>query len=144
MATKITGLGAEPARRRRDFGRLADRLRRPALSRAATLCVRIAGWQLSRLNAGELIPLCAVAGAAGGLAGAWLAGLLAGSGPLRGARLQLPGTWFGAPDLTPLWAVLATASGAVLLMVLPSLRPVMPGAVRVSRGGQAAIMMGDR
>ena len=95
-------------------------------------------WQLTRLTAAELIPLCAVAGAAGALAGAWLAGLLAGSGPLRAARLQLPGTWFGS-DLAPLWAVLATVSGAVLLMVLPSLRTVTPGVARVSRGRQAAI-----
>jgi FtsX-like permease family len=96
-------------------------------------------WQLTRLTAAELIPLCAAAGAAGGLAGAWLAGLLADSGPLRAARLQLPGTWFGSPDLAPLWAVLATAAGAVLLMVLPSLRKVTPGAVRVSQGRQDTI-----
>jgi FtsX-like permease family len=101
-------------------------------------------WQLTRLTAAELIPLCAVAGVAGGLAGVWLAGLLADSGPLRAARLQLPGTWSGSPDLAPLWAVLATVCGAVLLMVLPSWRKVTPGTARVSRGRQAAIASATR
>ena len=96
-------------------------------------------WQLTRLTTAEVIPLCAVATAAGALAGAWLAGRLADSGPLRTVPLRLPGTWFSSAGLAPLWAVLAIASGAVLLMVLPSLRKVTPGAVRVSRGRQASI-----
>ena len=96
-------------------------------------------WQLTRLTAREVIPLCAAATVAGGLAGVWLAGLLANSGPLRAARLQLPGSWFGSTDLAPLWVVLAIIAGAVLLMLLPSLRKVTPGGARVSRGRQAAI-----
>jgi hypothetical protein len=94
-------------------------------------------WQLARLTAAELIPLCAAATVAGALAGVWLAGLLAGSGPLRAARL--PGTWFSGQDLAPLWVVLATAAGAVMLMLLPSLHRVTPGAARVRRGRQAAV-----
>jgi FtsX-like permease family len=96
-------------------------------------------WQLTRLTAAEVIPLCAAATVAGGLAGVWLARLLADSGPLRAARLQLPGMWFGSTDLAPLWTVLATVAGAIVLMLLPSLRKVTPGAARVSRGRQAAI-----
>ena len=96
-------------------------------------------WQLTRLTTAEVIPLCAAATAAGALAGAWLAGRLADSGPLRAVPLRLSGTWFSSPGLAALWAVLAIASGAVLLMVLPSLRKVTPGAVRVSRGRQASI-----
>jgi FtsX-like permease family len=101
-------------------------------------------WQLTRLTAAEVIPLCAAATVAGGLAGVWLARLLADSGPLRAARLRLPGTWFGSADLAPLWVVLATVAGAVLLMLLPSLRKVTPGAARVSRGRQAAIASATR
>lgn len=96
-------------------------------------------WQLTRLTTAEAIPLCAAATAVGALAGARLAGLLADSGPLRTARLRLSGTWFGSPGLAPLWAVLAIAAGAVLLMALPSLRKVTPGAVWVGRGRQASI-----
>ena len=96
-------------------------------------------WQLTRLTTAEVIPLCAAATAAGALAGAWLAGRLADSGPLRAVPLRLSGTWFSSPGLAALWAVLAIASGAVLLMVLPSLRKVTPGAVRISRGRQASI-----
>jgi hypothetical protein len=94
-------------------------------------------WQLAGLTAAELIPLCVVATAVGGLAGAWLTALLADSGPLRAARLRLPGMW--SADLAPLWAVLVTAAGAVVLMLLPSLGKITPGAARVSRGRQAAI-----
>ena len=101
-------------------------------------------WQLIRLTAAEVIPLCAAATVAGGLAGVWLARVLAESGPLRGAGLRLPGTWFGSADLTPLWAVLATAAGSVLLMLLPSLTRVSPGAARVSRGRQTAIASATR
>jgi hypothetical protein len=101
-------------------------------------------WQLTRLTAREVIPLCAVATAVGGLAGVWLARLLADSGPLRAAQLRLPGTWFSSTDLAPLWAVLATVAGAVLLMLLPSLRKITPGAARVSRGRQAAIAGASR
>lgn len=100
--------------------------------------------QLARLSAAELIPLCVAAAAVGGLAGAWLAAKLADSGPLRSARLRLPATWFGSPDLAPLWAVLATVAGAVLLMLLPSVHTVTPGTARVSRGRQAAIASATR
>ena len=94
-------------------------------------------WQLAGLTAAELIPLCVFATAVGGLAGARLTAALADSGPLRAAQLRLPGMW--SADLAPLWAVLVTAACAVMLMLLPSLGKITPGAARVSRGRQAAI-----
>jgi hypothetical protein len=94
-------------------------------------------WQLAGWTAAELIPLCVFATAVGGLAGTRLAALLADSGPLRAARLRLPGMWSAGP--APLWAVLVIAAGAVVLMLLPSLGKITPGAARVSRGRQAAI-----
>ncbi|MBV9380248.1 MAG: hypothetical protein JO242_06200, partial [Streptosporangiaceae bacterium] len=100
--------------------------------------------QLTRLTAAEVIPLCAAATVIGGLAGVRLAGLLAGSGPLRTAGLRLPATLTGSPGLAPLWTVLATAAGAIALLLLPSLRKVTPGEARISRGRQAVIASATR
>jgi hypothetical protein len=48
-------------------------------------------WQLTRLTAAEVIPLCGLAAVIGGLAGIRLAALLATVGPLRSAGIHLPG-----------------------------------------------------
>jgi hypothetical protein len=48
-------------------------------------------WQLTRLTAAEVIPLCGLAAVIGGLAGIRLAALLATAGPLRSAGIHMPG-----------------------------------------------------
>jgi ABC-type antimicrobial peptide transport system permease subunit len=107
-------------------------------------------WQLARLTAAEVIPLCAAAAAVGALAGIWLAGLLTTAGPMRAAGVQLPGPAFllggsgtGRPAGT--WAdaiaaaltVTVVAAAAMLGPVLGT-GPAMTEA-RVRRGRQAAI-----
>jgi hypothetical protein len=83
-------------------------------------------WQLVRLTAAEAIPLCLLSAAAGGVAGVLLARLLAGTG--------------SAGDDWPAIAVAAVvAAGAVVIMVVPALSTVSPGAARARRGRQAAI-----
>src|SRR5579875_1297794 len=62
-------------------------------------------WQRVRLGAAEAAVLAVAAVAAGGLAGGWLAGLLARTGPLRAAGLRL--------DLVSGGAALAVALTAV-------------------------------
>ena len=84
-------------------------------------------WQLARLTAAEAIPLCVVAAVAGGLAGILLARLLASTGSLT---TELAGAW-------P--AVAVVAAGALVIMLMPVLRTVTPGAARARRGRQAAI-----
>ena len=84
-------------------------------------------WQLARLTAAEAVPLCVAAAVAGGLAGILLARLLASTGSLA---TELAGAW-------P--AVAVVAAGALVIMVMPVLRTVTPGAARARRGRQAAI-----
>jgi hypothetical protein len=84
-------------------------------------------WQLARLTAAEAIPLCVVAAVAGGLAGILLARLLASTGSVT---TELAGAW-------P--AVAVVAAGALVIIVMPVLRTVTPGAARARRGRQAAI-----
>jgi ABC-type antimicrobial peptide transport system permease subunit len=107
-------------------------------------------WQLVRLTASEVIPLCAVASAVGALAGIRLAGLLTSAGPLRAAGVRLPGPAFllgasgtGSPGgtwLDAIAAALAVMAIAVAAMLGPVLAtgPAMTEA-RVRRGRQAAI-----
>jgi hypothetical protein len=91
-------------------------------------------WQLTRLTVPEVVLLAVVSAAAGGLAGGWLASWLAHTGPLRSAGLRLHVlSW----DLGV--AIVGTAVFAVLILLGPVLRTVMPGAARVRRGRQAAI-----
>jgi hypothetical protein len=107
-------------------------------------------WQLARLTAAEVIPLCAVAAAAGALAGIWLAGLLTTAGPLKAAGLKLPvpaflvgssgagspaGTWLDA--IAAALAVAVIAAAAMLGPVFVA-GPAMTEA-RVRRGRQAAV-----
>jgi len=84
-------------------------------------------WQLVRLTAAEAVPLCLLGAAAGGVLGVLLARLLAsggsGAGPTSGAWL----------------AAVAVAAGGALIMLVPALGTVAPGAARARRGRQAAI-----
>ncbi|MGH3169916.1 MAG: FtsX-like permease family protein, partial [Trebonia sp.] len=112
-------------------------------------------WQLARITAAEVIPLCAVAAAAGTLLGVRLAALLSTSGPLRAAGVKLPGPAFlmggggpGSPAGTWLDAIaagLVIAVIAVTAMLGPVLGagPAMTEA-RVRRGRQAAIVGATR
>ena len=83
-------------------------------------------WQLVRLTTVEAAPLCVLSAAAGGLAGIGLARLLAGSGSAL----------FGWPAF---WGAAAVGAGALVIMLVPVLSTVTPGAARARRGRQAAI-----
>jgi len=84
-------------------------------------------WQLVRLTAAEAIPLCVLSSAAGGVLGVLLVQLVAGGdaggGPTAGAWL----------------AAAAVAVGGAVIMLVPALSTVAPGAARARRGRQAAI-----
>jgi FtsX-like permease family protein len=83
-------------------------------------------WQLVRMTATEAIPLSVVSAAVGGVLGVLLARLLTsggGTGPTSGAWL----------------AAVAVAVGAALIMLVPALSTIAPGAARARRGRQAAI-----
>ena len=89
-------------------------------------------WQLVGLTAAEAVPLCVLASAAGGVLGVLLArlvgsGVLGGSGDPWGPAA---GAWLAAA---------AVAAGAVVIMLVPALSTVTPGAARARRGRQAAI-----
>ena len=85
-------------------------------------------WQLVRLTAAEAIPLCVLSSAAGGVLGVLLAQLVAsgnsggdsGGGPTGGAWL----------------AAVAVAVGGVVIMLVPALSTVAPGAARARRAGR--------
>ncbi|MBV9095316.1 MAG: hypothetical protein JO132_15805 [Streptosporangiaceae bacterium] len=84
-------------------------------------------WQQLGLTAAEAIPLCLLSAAAGGAAGVLLAGLLASGSAVPAA--------FG--DAWP--AAAAVGAAAAVLMLVPSLGALAPGAARVRRGRQAAV-----
>jgi FtsX-like permease family len=107
-------------------------------------------WQLVRLTAAEVIPLCAVAAAGGALAGVRLAGLLATEGPLKAAGVKLPGPAFllgasGTGSAAGTWlGAIAAALVVMLIAVAAMLGPLLgfgPATTeaRVRRGRQAAI-----
>jgi FtsX-like permease family protein len=104
-------------------------------------------WQLARLTAAEVIPLCAVAALAGGAAGVWLARFLCETLRSQGApnggsvapvsvSVTAAGTWCDALGAALVVAVLAAA--AMLVPVLRSDSGV-PAAAQARRGRQAAI-----
>jgi hypothetical protein len=101
-------------------------------------------WQLTRLTAAEIVPLCGAAALAGGASGVWLAQVLggtlyAGEGIAAGGiDARAAGTWFDA-----LGAAVVIALLACVAMLLPVLRGG-PGAARVRRGRQAAIATATR
>ena len=108
------------------------------------------GWQIIRLTAAEVIPLCAAAAAVGALAGIRLASLLATAGPLKAAGLELPGPAFlvgsgvGSPARTWLDAI-AAAVVVFLIAVAAMLGPLLSGGpaameARVRRGRQSRIV----
>jgi ABC-type antimicrobial peptide transport system permease subunit len=112
-------------------------------------------WQLVGLTAAEVIPLCAVAAAAGALAGIRLAGLLASSGPLRGAAVKLPGPAFllsdaGTGSQAGTWLdAIAAALVIMVIAVIAMLGPVLGSGpatteARVRRGRQATIVGATR
>jgi FtsX-like permease family len=111
-------------------------------------------WQLTRLTAAEVIPLCSVAAVAGAVGGIRLAALLTTTGPLRAAGVKLPGpaflggggagspaaTWFDAIAAALVVAVIGV--GALLGPVLGA-GPAMTEA-RARRGRQATIVNATR
>ena len=112
-------------------------------------------WQLARLTAAEVVPLCAVAAAVGALLGIRLAGLLTTAGTLKAAGVRLPGPAFllggsgtGSPAgtwLDTIAAALAVTLIAAAAMLGPVLStgPAMTEA-RVRRGRQAVIVSATR
>jgi ABC-type antimicrobial peptide transport system permease subunit len=101
-------------------------------------------WQLTRVTAAEVIPLCGAAALLGGVGGIWLARVLggtlyAGQGIAAGGiNAGAAGTWLDA-----LGAAVAIALLACIAMLFPVLRGG-PGAARVRRGRQAAIATATR
>jgi FtsX-like permease family len=88
--------------------------------------------QLLRLTSAEAIPLCVLAAVGGTAAGIWLARLLAPTGPAANA----------IADAAQAAAVVAGL--ALVIMLVPAMSLVTPGAARVRRGRQAAISMASR
>jgi hypothetical protein len=100
-------------------------------------------WQLSRLTATEVIPLCCVAAIAGAFAGIRLAQLLAGAiypgaAGDGGISAGAAGTWLDALGATIAVGVIASA-----VLLYPVLRPA-PGGARVRRGRQAVLAHATR
>ena len=85
--------------------------------------------QLAGLALTEAVPVCVAAAAAGGLLGIWLAGRLAGAGPVppgAAARAAWP-------------AAAIVAAGAMAIMMVPAVQTPSPGVARARRGRPAAI-----
>jgi len=98
--------------------------------------------QLLLLTAAEAIPLSLIASAAGGVAGIWLARVLATTSALPGgplAKAPMSGQIRSAAE-----AAAAVAIGALVVMLIPALSRVTPGTARVRRGRQAAISAASR
>jgi FtsX-like permease family len=97
-------------------------------------------WQLIRLTAAEVVPLCGAAAIAGGVCGIWLAALLDGTlhSGATGIDTAAASTWLEA-----LGAAAAIAVIAIVAMLFPVLR-ARPGTARVRRGRQAAIAAATR
>jgi predicted lysophospholipase L1 biosynthesis ABC-type transport system permease subunit len=88
-------------------------------------------WQQLKLAAAEAIPLCLVSSAAGGVIGVLLAG---NSNTLVTGGTAVPAALGNA---WPAAAVVAVAG--VVIILLPALTALTPGAARARRGRQAAI-----
>ena len=85
--------------------------------------------QLAGLALTEAVPVCVAAAAAGGLLGVWLAGRLAGAGPVP----------LGAAARAAWPAAAIVAAGAMAIMMVPVVRTPSPGVARARRGRPAAI-----
>jgi hypothetical protein len=92
-----------------------------------------ARWQLASLSAAEAVLLAVIAVGGGVAAGGWLAGLLAGAGPLRAAALRT-----SPVPAAAWWAATATAAACVAVMLGSALRPPSPGTAWTRRGRQSA------
>jgi hypothetical protein len=88
-------------------------------------------WQLVRLTAAEAIPLCVLSSAAGGVLGVLLARLVAGG--------TSGGDTGGGPTGGAWLAAVTVAVAGVVIMLVPALSTVAPGAARARRGRQAAV-----
>ena len=102
-------------------------------------------WQLSRLTAVEVVPLCAAAALAGGVAGVWLArflcatlGVPASADAGVSVSVTAMGTWVDALGAALVVAVLAAGA-----MLMPALRPG-PARAQARRSRQAAIASAAR
>jgi hypothetical protein len=91
--------------------------------------------QLTRLTAVEVIPLSALVSFAGGLAGIWLASVLASAGPLGTAGIRLAGRAGAWPDALSAAILVAVIAAAVLLA--PGL--TNQAAARMRTGRQAIV-----
>ncbi len=91
-----------------------------------------ARWQLAQLGVAESVLLAVTAVAAGSLAGGWLAGRLARSGPLHASGLRLP----AAPAIG-WWAAGLVGLLCAVLLLWPAFRAPTPGAAR-NRLGRSA------
>ena len=107
-------------------------------------------WQLTRLTATEVIPLCCVAALVGAFAGIRLAQVLAGTlyrggTGTGGISAGAAGTWLDALGATVAAAVIASA-----VLLYPVLRPApgagagVGGGARVRRGRQAVLASATR
>jgi FtsX-like permease family len=85
--------------------------------------------QLLRLSTAEALPLAVITAAGGAAAGIWLAGVLH-----RTSGLPLSGSIVDAGE-----AAVAVAVGALIILLVPALSNLTPGAARARRGRQAAI-----
>jgi hypothetical protein len=103
-------------------------------------------WQLTGLTAAEVLPLSAVTGLAGGVAGIWLArwldGSLYGAGTAGGALGALASGGI-SPTAVSTWADALAATALVIVVAVgallyPMLRPAA-GAARVRRGRRAVL-----
>ena len=88
-------------------------------------------WQLVGMTAAEAIPLCVLSSAAGGALGVLLARVVAGGTSGGDSR--------GGPTGGTYLAAAAVAVAGALIMLVPALSTVAPGAARARRGRQAAI-----
>jgi ABC-type antimicrobial peptide transport system permease subunit len=97
--------------------------------------------QLTRMTGAEVVPLAVAAAAAGGLAGTWLADVLARSGPLRDAGLRLPGLSHGGTLADAAIAAAAVALCAAGALLAPALTQgsARPGVALARRGRQATV-----
>jgi hypothetical protein len=86
--------------------------------------------QLIRMAMSEAIPLCAIAGIGGAVAGVWLAGRIA-----AGQSGTVAGAW---------WAPVVVAAGAAIIIMAPAALAPTPGDARIRRGRQAAISAASR
>jgi hypothetical protein len=86
-------------------------------------------WQMVRLTAAEAIPLCVLATAVGGVLGVLLARLVSSDASAAGAGAT-GGAWLAAA---------VVAAGAMVIMLVPALGTIAPGAARARQGRQAAI-----